>query len=246
MTLFQKAFSAALTILLFSIVSTSGFATKVATAPATGDREIEVVIRQRLDAYAKGDASLWASFVADDCLCKPGSKSEVENAIENRPSSTKDWYGDMIDLQVRVHGEMAVAQYRITEYTQFGDHHVANMLWRTETHRKGAGGWVLIGLADSPIPADPPAAKVNPVIFDAYVGRYQYTPDVIMTITREGAHLMAQATGQAKEELFPQDNVTYFGKGQDWRMIFLKDKKNQVTSLVVRQNGQDLVGKRIP
>jgi ketosteroid isomerase-like protein len=246
MTLFRKAFSAALAILLASIVSPAAFAAKGGTAPVARDGEIERVIRQRLDAYAKGDASRWASFVADDCLCKPGSKSEVENAIENRPSSTKDWYSDIIDLQVRVHDEVAVAQYRITEYTKFGDHDVANTLWRTEIHRKGARGWVLIGLADSPIPADPPAAKVDPVIFDAYVGRYQYTPDVIMTITREGAHLMAQATGQAKEELFPQDNVTYFGKGQDWRMIFLKDKKNQVTSLVVRQNGQDLVGKRIP
>jgi hypothetical protein len=47
------------------------------------------------------------------------------------------------------------------------------------------------------------------------------------------------------EERFRQDNVTYFGEGQNWRMIFPRDNKNR-NLLVVRQHGQDRVGSASP
>jgi hypothetical protein len=54
-----------------------------------------------------------------------------------------------------------------------------------------------------------------------------------------------QATGQAKEEVFPENETTYFVKGQDWRMIFVRNKRGRVTSVRFRQHGQDLVARKI-
>jgi D-alanyl-D-alanine-carboxypeptidase/D-alanyl-D-alanine-endopeptidase len=39
---------------------------------------------------------------------------------------------------------------------------------------------------------------VDPKLFDGYVGRYQLARGLILTVTREGTHLFAQATGQGK------------------------------------------------
>jgi len=45
--------------------------------------------------------------------------------------------------------------------------------------------------------------KVDPKIYDSYVGEYQLAPTFTVTITSENGKLMAQATGQSKFELFP-------------------------------------------
>jgi hypothetical protein len=56
---------------------------------------------------------------------------------------------------------------------------------------------------------------------------------------------MVQAAGQAKEEVYPENETTYFAKGQDWRLIFVKDGQGRVTSVLFRQQGQDIIGKKI-
>jgi hypothetical protein len=56
---------------------------------------------------------------------------------------------------------------------------------------------------------------------------------------------MVQASGQAKEEVFPENESTFFGKGQNWRLIFVKDDQGKVTHLLFRQHGHDFVAKKI-
>ena len=51
---------------------------------------------------------------------------------------------------------------------------------------------------------------VNPKLFDGYVGRYQLAPNFVLSITRGGDHLFAQATGQPKFELFAEGEKEYF------------------------------------
>ena len=92
---------------------------------------------------------------------------------------------------------------------------------------------------------DPVIAKIDPNIYDGYVGQSEYAPGAVDTVTLEGDHLMVQTKEQAKEEIFPENETTYFGKGKDWRLIFVKDEQGRVTSARFRQNGQDLIGKKI-
>ena len=53
----------------------------------------------------------------------------------------------------------------------------------------------------TPLPAPRTVAKVDPTIFDQYVGKYELRPDFIMTVTREGNSLITQATGQQDRDL---------------------------------------------
>ena len=94
------------------------------------------------------------------------------------------------------------------------------------------------------IPAAVTEVEVDAKILDAYVGQYQLAPNFVITISREGDLLMAQATGQPKITLYPQAEAVFFSKAVDLRMTFVRGDDGKVTHLVLNQGG-DRQAKRI-
>jgi CubicO group peptidase (beta-lactamase class C family) len=85
------------------------------------------------------------------------------------------------------------------------------------------------------------AAKVDPKIFEAYVGQYQPNPSTVLTVTREGDKLMVQQGSSEKRELVPESASNFFMP--DNRQVtysFVKDEKGQVTHLVVQRDGREI------
>ena len=98
-------------------------------------------------------------------------------------------------------------------------------------------------------PAAPKEHKeitVDPKIFDGYVGQYQLAPNFILTITREGDQLFAQATGQPKVQIYPESQRDFFLKVVDAQITFETDASGRATSLTLHQNGANMLAKRIP
>ncbi len=97
-------------------------------------------------------------------------------------------------------------------------------------------------------PKERQAVKVDPSLFDGYVGEYELAPGFSLTITREitreGDHLFAQATGQPKFEIFPESETRFFLKVVDAEIDFLRGPDGKAASLVLHQGGRDLPGKR--
>jgi len=87
--------------------------------------------------------------------------------------------------------------------------------------------------------------KVEPKLYDQYVGEYQIAPNFVLAVTKEGDKLMAQATGQPKIELLPESDAQFFVKEVNAQVSFVKDEKGMVTALILNQNGQKIEGKRI-
>jgi CubicO group peptidase (beta-lactamase class C family) len=87
--------------------------------------------------------------------------------------------------------------------------------------------------------------KVDPQLYDGYVGAYEFAPNFILTVSREGDHLFTQATGQSKFEIFPESERDYFLKVVDAQVTFLTDSQGRATELVLHQNGRDQHGKRV-
>jgi D-alanyl-D-alanine-carboxypeptidase/D-alanyl-D-alanine-endopeptidase len=86
---------------------------------------------------------------------------------------------------------------------------------------------------------------VDPKLFDRYAGRYQLAPNFVLTVTREGERLFAQATGQPKLELFAEGEKEYFLKVVDAQITFEVDSGGAVNQLVLHQAGRDVPAKRI-
>jgi len=94
------------------------------------------------------------------------------------------------------------------------------------------------------IPAAVTEVKVDAKILDAYVGQYQLAPNFVITISKEGDLLMAQATGQPRITLYAQAEAVFFSKAVDLKMTFVKGDDGKVTHLVLNQGG-DRQAKRI-
>jgi CubicO group peptidase (beta-lactamase class C family) len=88
------------------------------------------------------------------------------------------------------------------------------------------------------LPGSKVVAKVDPKIYDAYVGDYQLAPNFILTVTREDDRLMTQATGQGKIEIFPESETKFFPKVMEASLTFVKDENGKVTHLILNQGGE--------
>lgn len=93
---------------------------------------------------------------------------------------------------------------------------------------------------------EPQNATVSVEVLEKYVGTYELTPTFKIKVTRTDAQLFGQATGQPRFELFPESETKFYLKVVDAQVTFVKDEKEEVTQLVLHQNGRDMPGKRVP
>ena len=106
----------------------------------------------------------------------------------------------------------------------------------------------LLGAAPSVSPSVPSPetiVEVDPQTYDAYVGQYELSPEVIITITREDGRLLVQATGQPEIEIYPESETEYFAKVADVHITFVKDVTGEIAGLVLRLEGQETPAERI-
>ncbi len=97
---------------------------------------------------------------------------------------------------------------------------------------------------DKPIPAKM-EQKVEESVLDQYIGAYQLAQNFVITITKEGQKLFAQATGQGKNELFAESETKFFLKVVDAQVAFFKNESGRVDKLILYQGGQKMEGKKI-
>lgn len=112
----------------------------------------------------------------------------------------------------------------------------------TNGDNANAGG-IAIGVANFYIPGlipDRKVARVDPKVFDAYVGEYQPDPSVTFSITREGDKLMLQQGQGGKQELSPESETNFFIKDAPRPTYsFIKDASGQAY-LVVTVEGREV------
>ncbi|MBB6464270.1 CubicO group peptidase (beta-lactamase class C family) [Aminobacter lissarensis] len=91
--------------------------------------------------------------------------------------------------------------------------------------------------------AEPPRERVaitlDPAIYDRYVGTYRLAPQFEIAITREGAGLFAQATGQGRLEIFAENQTQFFLKAVNAQLTFDVGSDGAATGLTLHQNGID-------
>lgn len=93
------------------------------------------------------------------------------------------------------------------------------------------------------------AEKVKAGIYDEYVGEYKFElrPELIVTIRREGEHLIGEAAGQ-RNELFARDATEgeLLTKEFDGRGEFVRNKRGHISHLIYHEFGNEMgVAKKI-
>jgi CubicO group peptidase (beta-lactamase class C family) len=94
------------------------------------------------------------------------------------------------------------------------------------------------------LPSERKEVAVAPAVLAGYTGTYELAPQFSITITNDGAHLLAQGTNQPKFPLIATAENRFFLKVAEAEIEFVKDAQGQVTHLVLHQGGQDVKGIR--
>jgi CubicO group peptidase (beta-lactamase class C family) len=106
---------------------------------------------------------------------------------------------------------------------------------------RGVAGFYVPELA----PIERVAIKIDPKVFDIYVGDYELAPEFVISISREGDQYWAQATGQQRAELFAESETSFFLRIVDAQLTFVKDAGGAVTHMVLHQGGTSREAKKI-
>lgn len=87
-------------------------------------------------------------------------------------------------------------------------------------------------------------AGVDPAIYEQYIGGYRLPSGAVMTISRDGERLFAEAVGPGRFELLPESETRFFSDTPEVTIEFsVKDGK--ATQLVLNYAGRDRIAKRV-
>jgi uncharacterized protein DUF3471/copper type II ascorbate-dependent monooxygenase-like protein len=90
----------------------------------------------------------------------------------------------------------------------------------------------------------PTVAQVDERILDRYTGKYEVSPNIFATVTRNGNGLVVQIPLQSKMEFWPQSETKFFMKGTDVDLTFIMNDKGEVTEAVL-EGGRTTRVKRV-
>lgn len=95
-------------------------------------------------------------------------------------------------------------------------------------------------------PIVPKEVALDAATLEGYVGRYQLTPQAVISVTRQENRLFAQLTGQPSVEVFASAPKDFFYKVVDARLLFEVDGWGQAIAVVLRQFVRDARAPRVP
>ena len=86
---------------------------------------------------------------------------------------------------------------------------------------------------------------VDDTILESYVGNYELAPGFVITISKDGKQLKAQATGQSQFEIYPKSENVFYLKVVVAEITFNKNENGHIESLTLSQGGQETIGSRL-
>jgi CubicO group peptidase (beta-lactamase class C family) len=193
------------------------------------------------------DLAKWDAGLYTDGLLKQLTRAQMWTAVKLNGGTTYPygfgWELDSVGGHRQIHHGGSLPGFR-AELSRFVDDKLTVIVLTNGDN--ASPGTIALGVAEFYIPNLIPirtAVKIDPAIFDAYVGQYQADPSAVLTVTREGDKLMAQqGSSGEKWEWLPESEVNFFAKGGNRRQTFsfVKDEKGQVTHLVVLIEGREI------
>ena len=246
----------------------------VAASTQSGSVEQELLKLERdwLDAYTKRDVAAMERIEADDFMITFADgvmrtkADEIASLKGPAPAGTPPIFMTA-ETKVRLYGDTAVLTGKVimkgtyAEGSKKGEEY--NLQYRyTDVYVKRSGRWQVVAshltglpspqtssqVVDTPKPTPstsaPTAAKVDPKVFDAYVGQYD-TPFGLLSITKENDRLFGQPNNDTKEELIPESETVFNVPNVGVKIIFVKDESGQVTHMTLSMNGQETQAKKV-
>src|SRR5438309_5254927 len=213
------------------------------TSANSVEQQIINLERERLKAFAQADKAAFERLVADDLTITHGYGEVLTKAQEMavmRPSTPERPLPALSieDPKVKSYGDVAVMTGSLVETNRDGRREL--VLRFTNTYIRQKQQWRLLAGQLTVLSRERASTKVDPKVYDAYVGQYQNPGGPVLTVTREGDRLMVEVGGQ-KLELFAESENQFFIKEADVLLVFVKDEQGHVVRLINRRPNGNII-----
>jgi hypothetical protein len=111
---------------------------------------------------------------------------------------------------------------------------------------KKDGQWRLLQAQATRLAPERKPVNIDPKLLDSFVGKYQFGPNAIATVTREGDALRWRGGNRMPVTLVPLSETHFFSKETETEMMFVTNEKGQVTDVMLRVGAcQDTKAKKM-
>ncbi|HEU4875454.1 MAG TPA: DUF4440 domain-containing protein [Pyrinomonadaceae bacterium] len=209
--------------------------------------------REQRDAVLQRDIAKTERLVADEFILVSGrdigDKTTLLSYLKSTPvDPTLTLTAE--DTRVKIDGDTAIVFGRRVERRRREDNNREGTAYAryVRTYIKRQGRWQLLAEHLDAIPAERTAIKVDAKVYDDYVGEYE-SPIFDFAVVKDGERLMAvpkeryatrTSQGRPPGELIPESEAEFFLKGRDAQVIFMRNRKGEVTHAIMRINGADM------
>ena len=104
----------------------------------------------------------------------------------------------------------------------------------TNIFTKREGRWQVMQVQGTRLAPERKAVSINPQLLDSFLGRYEFGPNAIATVTREGDVLRWRGGNRLPVTLVPLSDSRFFAKETDSEMTFTKNDKGQIIDVVLK------------
>jgi hypothetical protein len=224
--------------------------------PAAGEPErdaTEIVKRAQalFNGLAPGDVALWKDALSEDAVLidefgRRQTKAEALREMRPLPAG----FSGSIELRrpnVHFYSATAILDCEMFEQEKVFEQQLTVRYLATLVFVRQGRDWKLAAMETVTLPTPPPRLEVNDLPVSDYPGTYTYGPGRRFIVEVEGRELRfrTRADGRATA-LEPLAKDVFMDSGEERNLIlFRRDERGRVTSLIQRRKFNDLHMRRI-
>jgi hypothetical protein len=111
---------------------------------------------------------------------------------------------------------------------------------------KKDGQWRMLQAQGTRLAPERNPINLDPKLLDVFVGKYEFGPNAVATLTREGDAIRWRGGNRPAVTLVPLSETHFFAKETETEITFVKNESGQVTGVVLRLGScQDSKAKKI-
>jgi hypothetical protein len=225
-------------VLLLAIPSVAQAQSHLAKEDKTKE-EIQKLFRDLNEAITKRDRPRLEQLYADEFqFIRPSGGvinkvTQITGIMSSDPISSTPVPAPAIE-SLMVYGDVVVARHTIRNTA------ISSIFVKKDGH------WQLLQSQGTRLAPERKPITLDPKLLDPLVGKYEFGPNAIATLTRDGDALRWRGGNRMPVTLIPLSETQFFAKETETEMMFVKNEKGQVTGVVLRLGScQDSKAKKI-
>ena len=201
--------------------------------------EIQKLFSDLNDAITKRDRPRLEQLYADEFqFIRPSGGvinkvTQISGIMSNDPIASTPVPAPAIE-SLMVYGDVVVSRHTVRGSA------VSSIFVKKDGH------WQLLQAQGTRLAPARNPVTLDPKSLDVLIGKYEFGPNAIATLTREGDTLRWRGGNRMRVTLVPLSETQFFAKETETEMMFVKNESGQVTGVVLRLGScQDSKAKKI-